>query len=95
MVQWYYSSILDELDDIKKQMESLMRQRYSTSPVALLPGLGEPGTTLLSSGRSGLRVDVADRDKEVVVTADMVPGVSKNDISISLTGPQLLEISCE
>ena len=95
MVRWYYSSIFDEIEDMRKQMESLMREMYSTNPAALLPGPSTPETALLPAGRSGLRVDVEDRDKEVVVTADLVPGVTKNDISISLAGPQLLEISCE
>jgi len=95
MVRWYYSSIFDEMEDIRKQMESLMREMYSTNPAALLPGSAEPGTALLPEGRPGLRVDVTDRDREVVVIADLVPGVAKNDISISLAGPRLLEISCE
>jgi HSP20 family protein len=95
MVRWYYQSIFDELEDMKKYMESLSRQMYETSPMALLPGPAEPGTKMLPALRAGLRVDVADADKEVVVTADLIPGVTKKDITLSLLSPQALEISCE
>jgi len=95
MVRWYYQSIFDELEDMKKYMESLSRQMYETSPTALLSGPGDPATKMLPALRAGLRVDVADADKEVVVTADLIPGVSKKDITISLVNPQALEISCE
>jgi HSP20 family protein len=95
MVRWYYQSIFDELEDMRKYMETLSRQMYETSPMALLPGPAEPGTKMLPAQRAGLRVDVADADKEVVVTADLIPGVSKEDITLSLVSPQALEISCE
>jgi HSP20 family protein len=40
-------------------------------------------------------VDVSEKDDEVVVTADIIPGVAKKDITLDLIGPQALEISCE
>lgn len=95
MVRWYYQSIFDELEDMRKYMDSLSRQMYGTGSTALLPGPVEPATKLLSENRAGLRVDVADNDREVVVTADMIPGVSKQDITLTLITPQALEISCE
>jgi HSP20 family protein len=95
MVRWYYQSIFDELEDMKKYMESLSRQMYGVSPTALLPGPAEHATKMLPANRAGLRVDVTDTDKEVVVTADMIPGVSKKDITLTLITPQALEISCE
>jgi len=95
MVRWYYSSLFDEIDDMKKQIDAFTRQMYRTSPLALLPGSGEPETSLVRAGQSGLRVDVANEDKEVVVTADLAPGLSKKDISLRLAAPDLLEISYE
>jgi len=95
MVRWYYQSIFDEIEEMRKYMESLSRQMYETSPTVLLPAPVESGTKMLPAQRTGLRVDVADTDKEVVVTADMIPGVAKKDISLNLINPQALEISCE
>ena len=95
MVRWYYQSIFDELEEMRKYMEALSRQMYETNPVALLPGSAESATRLLPAQRTGLRVDVAEKEKEVVVTADMIPGVAKKDISLELINPQALEISCE
>jgi HSP20 family protein len=95
MVRWYYQSIFDELEEMRKYMESLSQQMYETSPTALLSGPGDPATKMLPALHAGLRVDVADADKEVVVTADLIPGVSKKDITLSLVNPQALEISCE
>lgn len=96
MVRWYYQSVFDELEEMRKYMETLSRQMYETTPVALLPGSAEAGTKLLPvQQRANLRVDVAETDREVVVTADMIPGVSKKDITLDLINPQALEISCE
>ncbi|HEX3001095.1 MAG TPA: Hsp20/alpha crystallin family protein [Methanoregula sp.] len=95
MVRWYYRSLFDELDDMRKYMESLTRQMYDAAPVALLPGKTEPGTMLPALKSGELRVDVAENDKEVIVTADMIPGVNKKDISLNLVSPQALEITCE
>jgi HSP20 family protein len=96
MVRWYYRSVFDELEEMRKYMEALSQQMYDTSPVALLPGSAESGTRMLPATRAAnLRVDVTETDKEVVVTADMIPGVSKKDITLDLVNPQALEISCE
>ena len=95
MVRWYYQSIFDELEEMRQYMESLSRQMYETSPMVLLPGPVGPGTKMLPAQRAGLRVDVADTDREVVVTADMIPGVLKKDIALTLINPRALEISCE
>lgn len=95
MVRWYYRSIFDELEDMRNYMESLTRQLYDTSPVALLPATGESSTKMLPAPRASLRVDVAEKDDSVIVSADMIPGISKKDISITLINPQALEISAE
>ena len=96
MVRWYYRSLFDELEDMRKYMEALTQQMYDTTPVALLPGAAESGTRMLPALRSAdLRVDVTEGEKEVVVTADMIPGVTKKEISLDLINPQALEITCE
>ena len=93
MVRWYYQSVFDELEEMRTYMESLSRQMYDTSPMVLLPG--PPGTRLLPAQRTGHHVDVADTGREVVVTADMIPGIDKKDITLTLISPLTLEISCE
>jgi HSP20 family protein len=95
MVRWYYRSLFDELEDMRNYMESLSRQMYGTGPVALLPATGDSATKMLPAPRTSVHVDVAEKDDEVVVTADMIPGVSKKDITLDLLNPQALEISCE
>lgn len=95
MVRWYYRSLFDELEDMRNYMESLARQMYGTSPLALLPVTGESTAKMLPAPRTTFHVDVAEKDDEVVVTADMIPGVSKKEISLDLINPQAFEISCE
>jgi HSP20 family protein len=95
MVRWYYQSVFDELEGLRRYMESLSQKMYNTSPTVLLPGPVESAVKMLPVRRAGLRVDVTDIDTEVVVTADMMPGVSKKDIALTLIDPRTLEISCE
>jgi HSP20 family protein len=95
MVRWYYPSIFDELEEMKNYLESLSRQMYDTNPLALLPDPALPAIEMLPAQQTGLHVDVIDSDKEFVVKADIIPGVSKKDISLTLISPYALEISCE
>lgn len=95
MVRVYYRSIFDELEDMRNYMESLTRQFTDTGLPALLPASGEASSAMLPAPRTALRVDVAEKGDEVVVTADMIPGVAKKDISLDLVNPQSLEITCE
>jgi len=95
MARWYYPSVFDELEEMKKYMELLSRQMYETSPMVLLPRPVVPEIRMLPALRSGLRVDVTDTGGEIVVTADIISGVSKNEISLTLINPRTLEISCE
>lgn len=95
MARWYYQSVFDEIEDMRKLMDSLSRQAYASGPPVLLPAAGEPGTKMLPAQRAGLRVDVAETESEVIVTADLIPNISKKDISLSLLDPQALEISYE
>ncbi len=91
----YYRSIFDELEDMRKYMDSLVQQVYEPSGTALLPAASESGAKMLPAQRGSLRVDVAEHDDEVVVTADMIPGIGKEDITLDLINPQSLEISCD
>nr|WP_321353301.1 Hsp20/alpha crystallin family protein [uncultured Methanoregula sp.] len=94
MVRWYYRSLFDELEEMRAYMESLNRQIYETSPVALLPGAGLLATRMLPAQQNGFRVDVTDTPAEVVVTAEFETGISKRDITLTLKSPHALEISC-
>jgi len=95
MVRWYYKSIFDEIDDMRNYMDELFHQVYATNPTVLLPSAGESATKMLPAQPSRLRVDVTEHDDEVVVTADLIPGVTKKDISLDLINSQALEISWE
>ena len=95
MARWYYKSIFDELEDMRNYMDALFRQMYETTPTALLPSASESATKMLPAQQSRLGVDVAEHEDEVIVTADLIPGVTKKDISLDLINPQALEISWE
>jgi HSP20 family protein len=90
-----YRSVIDELNDMKKYMDSLVHELNETSPIVLLTAAREGTTKLLPAQRADFRVDVTDHDDEVIVIADLIPGVSKKDINLSLVNPLTLEISCE
>lgn len=95
MAGWYYRSLFDEIEEMRNYFDTLTRQIYESNPHPLLPAAGEQAGKMLPATRTGFRVDVAEKDGEVLVTADMVPGVSKKDITLNLINPQALEISCE
>lgn len=95
MVRWYYRSVFDDLEEMKNYMDSLFHQMYETSPIALLPAAHDGNTKLLPVQRADFRVDVTETGDEVIVTADLIPGVLKEDITLSLNNSRELEISCE
>nr|WP_320160542.1 Hsp20/alpha crystallin family protein [uncultured Methanoregula sp.] len=94
MARIYYRSVFDELNDMREYMDTLFRQMAEPPGTALLPATGEPAK-MLPAATSNLRVDVSEQDDEVIVTADMIAGVTKKDITIDLINPQALEIACE
>ncbi len=94
MDRWYYRSIFDELEDMKSYVDTLFQQMGEPIKTALLPAAGEQ-VKMLPSLRGNLRVDVVEHEDEVVVTADMIPGISKKDIALDLINPKALEITCE
>jgi HSP20 family protein len=95
MIRWYYRSIFDELEETRKYLALLSRQMNDTTPMVLLPGPVLFTTKMLPAQREELRVDVTDTEGEVVVTSDIIPGVLKKDITLTLMSPSVLEISCE
>jgi HSP20 family protein len=95
MAKWYYRSVFDELEDMRKYMELLNRQMYGINPAALLPASGASAIKMLPAQRTTLHVDVSENDDEVIVTTDMIPGIAKNDITLDLINPHALEITCE
>lgn len=86
-------SIFDELEDMRVYMDSMFRQMGEPGAVPLLPA-GESGElTVIPQGH--MHVDVSEHDDTVIVTADMMPGIAKKDISLDLINPRALKISCE
>lgn len=63
-----------------KEIEELFEQ--------LNAGFGEMSGEFASIGGSGINVDVADTEDQIVVTAD-VPGFDADDIDVSVTDRQL------
>jgi HSP20 family protein len=94
MVKWYYRSVFDELEDMRKYLEVLNRQIYGTSPAALLPAAGGSARKMLPVQRTTLSVDVSENDDEVVITAGMSAGITRDNISLDLIDPRTLEITC-
>jgi len=95
MVKWYYRSVFDELEDMRKYLEVLNRQIYGTTPAALLPAYGGSARKMLPLQPATLRVDVFENEDEVVITAGMSAGITKKDIFLELINPHALEITCE
>jgi HSP20 family protein len=89
----YNRSIFDELDELRAYMDSMFRNYPGPSWLALPAAETERGVVPFERGE--LRVDVTEHDDEVIVTADMIPGVAKKDITLDLIRPQALEIRCE
>jgi HSP20 family protein len=95
MVKWYYRSVFDELEDMRKYLEELNRQIYGTTPAALLPAAGGPAIKMLTAQQIIHRVTVFENEDEVVITAGMPAGITKKDIVLELVNPQVLEITGE
>ncbi len=95
MVRWYYKSVFDELDEMRNYMEVLFHQMYETNPTALLPSPRESEMKMLPSHHPRLGVDVSEQGDEIIVTTEIIPGVTKKDITLNLINPQALEISWE
>ncbi|HVP95520.1 Hsp20/alpha crystallin family protein [Methanoregula sp.] len=94
MVTWYYRSVFDELEDMRKYLEVLNQQIYGTTPVALLPAAGGSVVKMLPVQPTIRPVDVSENDDEVVITAGMIAGIAKKNIVLELINSRALEITC-
>jgi HSP20 family protein len=88
-----YRSIYDDLDDMQAYMDYMFGRPAEPGGMLLLPG--ETPADITPVSRGGLRVDVTSHDNEVIVTADIMPGVEKDEISLDLVDPQALQIGYE
>jgi HSP20 family protein len=88
-----YRSIYDDLDDMRAYMDYMFGRSSGPGDLMLLPG--ETPADITPVFRGGLRVDVTSHDSEVIVTADIMPGVEKDEISLDLVDPQALQIGYE
>jgi HSP20 family protein len=89
-----YENIFDELESVRNYMDSLFQQLQETSPIALLPVSQEPSRKLLPGVLDNIKVTVSEYDEEVIVTAEMIPGDLKKNITIDLLHPLALKIAC-
>jgi len=88
-----HQSIFDELEDMRAYMDSMFRQLTEPGDVPLLPSGRKEDTAMIPA--SQLRVDVTEHNDTVIITADMIPGITKNEIVLDLINPRALQISCE
>ncbi len=91
--QFQRKSIFDEFDEMRDYMDFMFRHMIEPGQLALLPASDKADIVPLT--RRDLKVDVTEHDDDVMVTADMIPGTSKEDITLDLINPKALEISCE
>ena len=68
----------DAFDDLREELERSFGAFTG-------PGIGVPGVAGLLDWQTGPAVDVIEGDEEILVLAD-VPGVSKQDLELSVTG---------
>ena len=90
----YRWSVYDEFNEMKEQMDQLMNW-MSTSPSALALPETERRPDMVPLFREGFQVDVTEDENEVIVAADMMPGIEKENISMELVSPRALQITCE
>ena len=93
MTHWNYQDVFEELESMRNYMDSLFQQIQKTSPIALLPASHNQGMKLLPGIQDTIRVTVDEYRDEVVVTAEIIPGDLKRDITIELINPLDLKIS--
>jgi HSP20 family protein len=78
--------------DFEDMMNELENRFWGAGGRFLPPG--GMADRMLPAIRGEFRVDVREHDDEVIVVADL-PGVERDDVSISLVNPGTLEISSE
>jgi len=98
----YRWSAYDEFEDMRRQMDQLMNWMSSSSfpsPSSLALPEGEQRSEIVplfrDVGLGGFQVDVTQDENEVIIAADMMPGIEKENISMELLSPRALQITCE
>ena len=94
----YRWSAFNEFEDLQRQMDQLMNWASSTSPAFALPESEQQrglAPIFREGWAGGFQVDVTEDENDVIVTADMMPGIEKENISMELLSPRALEITCE
>ncbi|GAB7017012.1 Hsp20/alpha crystallin family protein [Methanogenium cariaci] len=98
----YRWSVYDEFEEMRREMDQLMSMVPSSSfysPSSLALPEAEQRAEIVplfrEVGFGGFQVDVTQDENEVIVAADMMPGIEKENISMQLISPKALEITCE
>jgi len=81
-----FNMLWNELDDMLAEWEERVHNTMMTG--TSLPAIVGPAL------RGECRVDVWEEEGEVIIAADL-PGIEKQDVSIRLIDPQILEIRIE
>ena len=93
MARWYYRSVFDELQDLRDYLESLNRQIAGCRPGMFLPAAPGPAQGMLPALPAAFSITVSETRDDVVVTAAMAPGITKEALTLDLISPSLLEIT--
>ncbi|KAF1078052.1 Hsp20/alpha crystallin family protein [Methanogenium sp. MK-MG] len=99
----YRWSVYDEFEEMRREMDQLMNMMSPSSFSPFSSSLALPESEqraemvpLFREGvLGGFQVDVTQDENEVIVAADMMPGIEKENISMELISPKALEITCE
>ena len=93
MERQYPRTIFEEINDLRDCMNSMFQHAFPAADVPLLPAAEGPMVPV--GYRQEMKVDVLDTEEEVVVTADMIPGLEKKDISLELINSHALRVTAE
>lgn len=89
--RYRFESMWLEMEEMRAELDHLF-QKYAAGNQLLLPG--SIGIRMIPVIRGEFRVDVRDHEDEVIVVADL-PGVEKEAVTLSLSNPRALEITCK
>jgi HSP20 family molecular chaperone IbpA len=92
MVRRNHRSIYDELDELKASMDYLFQLALEPTDNPLFPD--EERYEIICRYPHTLNAEVSESDDDVMVTVDIIPGPDTTEISIMLTNPETLIISC-
>lgn len=94
MKRLYFQQVYEELEVMRNYMDSLFQQIQESSPILFLPSSDVPSRKLLPGVQDNLQIQLVESKDEIVVSAQMIPGDLKQDITIDLFHPMALKISC-